>query len=223
MNPTDSPHLPAPWPDLLAAYADGELDPALRATVERWLGWHPAAMDAVIAQRQLSPENWPLWQQAEPPAPSEAQWNVVHQGIRAGIDSPPMPARPRHGGGRRVGMYFAGGVAAALAAFVIADVVRLQSDPTRPFVVREPSVEPPVDFTVLPMATDADVDIERVAGAGSGWLPVGDGLLLESLILAREDEVLLEEAEPHPAWPGGTPRMTTAPGDAPMIFAARSR
>jgi len=223
MNPNPSPNLPVPWPDLLAAYVDGELGPALHAMVERRLARSPTATDAMRDQAQLSPANWPLWQRAEPPLPSESQWHRVCQAIRAGIDSPPTPARSREtGGGLRAATCFAAGVAAVLAAVVIADVAQIPGHSSDSPIARETPNERPSEFAVLPMATDADVDVEgRVIGAIDGWLPVGDAL--ESLTLAREDDVDLEEGKPHSAWPGGTPRMITAPGDAPMIFAARSR
>ena len=76
--------------------------------------------------------------------------------------------------------------------------------------------DPLAEYAVLPLATD--VDIERAAGNSHDFL-----LGSEPLALAGEDDIQLEEAEPHPAWPGGAPKMTTAPGDLPMIFAARLR
>jgi hypothetical protein len=42
-------------------------------------------------------------------------------------------------------------------------------------------------------------------------------------VLASTEEIALEEVDPSPHWPTGTPKMTTAPGDAPMIFAAKRR
>ena len=78
------------------------------------------------------------------------------------------------------------------------------------------SDDPLAEYEVLPLATD--VDIERAAGNSHDFL-----LGHEPLALAGEDDIQLEEAEPHPAWPGGSPKMTTAPGDVPMIFAARLR
>jgi hypothetical protein len=47
-----------------------------------------------------------------------------------------------------------------------------------------------------------------------------DDPLAGSLTLAAEGDVVIETMGPHPGWPGGMPPMTTAPGDAPMVFAA---
>src|SRR5947199_9164645 len=84
-----------PRPELLAAYADGELDPETRARVERWLAEHPEARDQLRAQRDLSPENWHLWQNAEPPAPSEDTWAAVRQSVEDGTRERPPPSAGR--------------------------------------------------------------------------------------------------------------------------------
>jgi hypothetical protein len=55
------------------------------------------------------------------------------------------------------------------------------------------------------------------AGAG-GWLPVGGVPLSGPLALATADDVELEEAEDHPAWPAGGPRVVLGPADAPVLF-----
>ena len=121
MTPNESLLLPGPWPDALAAYADGELDPAARAVVECWLAKHPEMLCSLHAQRHLSPDNWPLWQQVEPPLPSESAWNSVREAVHRGIESPPMPATPRrHNWWVRKGSYFAGGIAAAIALVLLA-------------------------------------------------------------------------------------------------------
>jgi hypothetical protein len=78
-------------------------------------------------------------------------------------------------------------------------------------------------MAVLPMASDDDVILERVPDTGTGWLPVGRHPFSGLMVLASAEEVQLEEVEPSPVWPVGGPKMTTAPGDAPMIFAAKLR
>src|SRR5438270_6339912 len=86
-----------PFPELLAAYADGELDAAGRARVEAWLAEHPEARDEIEAQRRLSRRNRHFWQATAGPQPSEASWlrllARVHEALTA---SPrPAPAAPR--------------------------------------------------------------------------------------------------------------------------------
>src|SRR5262249_9198595 len=71
-------------------------------------------------------------------------------------------------------------------------------------------------FAVLPMATDSDVVLDRVPEFHAGWLPVGEHPFSGVMALATAEEVLLEGVGPSPVWPTGGPKMTNAPGDAPM-------
>jgi anti-sigma factor RsiW len=228
------PELPGPWPDVLAASVDGELDAPDHAAVERWLAAHPRALAELRAQQQLSPDNWPLWQQVEPPLPTEATWAAVRELVADAVHSPVTPAAPAEPGWwRRTGFYFGGGVAALVAASLLFALIgHLFFPPPPPVPASAPEIasgsfiegdDPLAGIAVLPMATTDGLDIHRVAGNGGGWLPIGEPPLAGPLALAGEEDVQLEEAEPHPAWPGGTPRMVTAPGDAAMIFAAGPR
>jgi hypothetical protein len=60
-------------------------------------------------------------------------------------------------------------------------------------------------------------------GNPGNMFAVGEPPLDGPLVLATEDEVELEIVEDHPAWPSGGPVTVPTPGDAPMIFATRSR
>jgi hypothetical protein len=238
MTSPDSDELP---PELLAAYADGELDESMRAAVERWLAAHPEARAELEDQRELSPANAELWDRAEPPEPSAVAWASVRRGIAGELAA---AGRDRPGRGRlRVAALAFGGLAAAGAA---AAAVWLAFGPVAPpaavdtpapveVVKTPPEVAPaprPVrpapprtvaGFAVLPMADDDDVILERVPNTRAGWLPVGRHPMPEVLLLASVEEVHLEGVDPSPAWPPGGPRMTTGPGDVPMIFAAKPR
>jgi hypothetical protein len=79
----------------------------------------------------------------------------------------------------------------------------------------EPEPDVLADFAVLPMAAADEVVLHRVPG--DGWLPVGTDPLPGPLELATAAEVELDR--PDPAWP----RVTPAPGSAPMIFATKPR
>ncbi|MFK5004592.1 hypothetical protein, partial [Klebsiella pneumoniae] len=63
----------APSPQELAAYYDGELEPAARARVAAWLAEHPEMSADLEAQHALP--------QAAPPEPSEAAWSSVLERI----------------------------------------------------------------------------------------------------------------------------------------------
>jgi hypothetical protein len=223
--------------ELLAAYVDGELDTPTRARVDRWLAEHPEALEELQAQRDLSPANAALWERAEPPEPLEAEWTVVRRGIEDKLTAPLPARRWRAGIWALTGL--AAGVAAALAwvAFNPVNPPPPKDDfPPRELVRTPPAApaphevaraitpradDPLAELAMLPIATDEDVILDRVPEFPAGWLPVGRHPLEGVLTLAAQDELLVSEFAPSPAWPVGGPKMTTAPGDAPMIYAAR--
>jgi hypothetical protein len=237
--------------ELLAAYADGELDPETRSAVERWLRNHPGALDELAAQRELSPRNASLWDRAAPPEPTEQAWATVRQGVANALGSSGGDAgQPRWGRGWRVAAWLLSGLSAAGVAAAVAWVALkpvglpprvehrppvevVQRPPVSPEIAPPPRsrltapaprvVDPLAGLSVLSIATDDDVLLERVPEFPTGWLPVGRHPLSGALILATEEELLLAGVEPSPAWPLGGPKMVTAPGDAPMIFATKPR
>jgi hypothetical protein len=235
----------APLPDdvpreLLAAYADGELDDPSRERVERWLATHPEAIDELRTQRSLSPANASLWDRAEPPEPSARAWAAAWSAIDHRLASPILARRRRHVAWALTGLATAG-VAAAVVWIAIGTFVRhdpkaepkaielAQSPNLAPHpreIVLAPaprSIDPIEGFAILPMANNDDVVLERVPEFPAGWLPVGRHPLDGILVLATVDELLLGEVSPSSAWPPGGPKMTTSPGDAPMIFAGKLR
>lgn len=234
--------------ELLAAYADGELDSVGRVLVEQWLADHPDLMDALRDQRELSAANTALWDAVEPPKPNSAEWAAVRRGIEAEL----FPSAAI--GGNRSRIYRVAGWLLAGLAFsgVAAGILWMASAPTdhqpknvsdQPMeLVRKPAAEPEVGpaprtiadspdksdplaaVAVLPMSNDDDVVLDRVPEFRGGWLPIGRHPVPGTLTLATVDDVHLEEVSPSPAWPtNGGPKMTTAPGDAPIIFAAKPR
>src|SRR5439155_9273321 len=83
------------FPELLAAYADGELDADGRARVESWLAGHPEARAAFEAQRKLSRRNHRLWQASAGPSPGEASWSRLFARVQQALSAPPQPAAAR--------------------------------------------------------------------------------------------------------------------------------
>lgn len=229
--PPDPADLPGPWPDVLAAYADGELDERARAVVERWLAENPRAMPCVDAQRRFSPENWRLWCNAAPPRPGDEAWDAVRDGIvaRLALTRLAEPARKGVPWERRLARVLAVPAYALTACVVLFAGFGYALFPRHAQQVTERVARPAADdplagIPVLLIATDAEVDVHRVDGAGAGgWLPVGGMPLSGPLTLATADDVELEEAEEHPAWPAGGPRVRRDPGDAPLLFPGASR
>ena len=165
-----TPDAPKPWPDVLAAYADGELGPAEQAEVERRLNADPSARAAVDGQRQLSPENWRLWQGAEPPMPTDDTWATVGESVAAALQAPRGPA---HGARwARAGLWLGVAVGTAVAASVLAILSGLFAPALAPPVEDAPA-DPLAGYAVLPLAAEDEVEVHRVAEPGAGWLPVG--------------------------------------------------
>lgn len=220
---------PADLPVLLAAYADGELDPAARAAVEAWLDAHPEGWDVLRAQCELSPENRRLWRDAEPPTPADAEWDRVRDRIAAELRTQtlaePQPTRPAW---KRRAEWAMVAATLAMTLFVVSLAAFgpwfLPPAPQRPTesVRVAPADDPLAGLAVLRVATDAEVDVWRVDGAGAGgWLPVGGVPLTTPLALATADDVELEEAEAHPGWPTGGPQVVRDPANAPVLWPNR--
>jgi anti-sigma factor RsiW len=231
------PNLPEPWPDILAAYVDGELECGDRAAVERWLAAHPRAREELRAQWKLSPENWRLWQKAEPPLPDDEAWAAAQETIAeaaltgAAKTDPALPRTERRDGRRRFAPFLAGSLAVAASVLLALGLVgrwlpRPADDGRNGEVVVAPEAsadDPLAGIETLVLARDEDVVIDRVAGDAAGSLPVGQLPFTGPIVLATAEEVALEGAEDHPGWPEGGLRLTGGPGDAPMIFAANPR
>ena len=219
-----------------------------RDRVERWLADHPEGLGEVQSQRSFSPANAGLWDRARPPEPSEQEWARRRNGMR--VDSPrrPAPASPerpvrRWRGAWALAGLAAAGVAAAAAMWVALgpglpgnpknepngraearwDADRAASAYGHPRCPARRSIDGIEGFATLPIATDDDVVLERVPEFPAGWLPVGRHPLEGTMALATVEELLLAEVEPSSMWPTGSPKMTTSPSDAPMIYAAKLR
>jgi hypothetical protein len=166
---------------------------------------------------------------AAPREPSEAEWEAARLRIHARLDAAREPSPANHW---RKGVWLAGAgvlsaAAAAVAWFALTlNAPRVQNPPREPGPAPAPDVavaphphspepDPLAEYAVLPVASDDDVVLHRVPG--DGMLPVGVHPLLGLLSLAAAEDVELDES--NQPWPAVTP----APGDFPMIFAAKPR
>lgn len=230
----NDPALPGPEgmrPEWLAAYADGELDAATQAAIERWLQKHPHALKELLTQRQFSPANWPLWRDAEPPRPDEAAWNRVGCRIHDAVLHPHR-ALATSSSRRWAGLGLSAGLAAAaaigfiawtLSQFIAPPQTAPAAQPRHERVQVNPLPAPWAEDELLPIATRADVEIQRLAALDHSAILVGEMPIEGPLVLATEDDVAVEGIEEHPHWPSGGPIVVPNPGDAPMIYVSRPR
>jgi hypothetical protein len=173
-----------PFPELLAAYADGELDAAGRARVEAWLADHPEARVELENQRTLSRTNSELWQSIAPASPGERRWsrlfNRVHTALR---NRPATPEPTLRSPGFRYGAAILATAAAALFAIGL----------FRPGEQAPVISSPNVDETALVMADANDIDIQSIQDADTELLVVGLPPLTGQLVLASAGEIQLEK------------------------------
>jgi anti-sigma factor RsiW len=167
-----------PSPELLAAYADGELDPEARATVEAWLVAHPEAQAQVEAQRRLTQ----LFRDVPVPEPNPAAWQRLEARVESRLETV-AAVRPRWA---RIPWRVAGPSAAAvLAAVLLLPWLRGPQPDPPPRVHREPQVEP------FPVVSPEDVTIVALDGDGAA-LVVGTPPLPEALALAGPGDVTVD-------------------------------
>jgi hypothetical protein len=173
-----------PFPELLAAYADGELDAAGRAYVEAWLAEHPEALAELESQRKLSRTNADLWQSSSPPSPGERSWSRLLVRVHTALTNRPATAEPTRRASRfRYGTAI---LATAAAALFVIGLYR-PGDPV-PVV---PSSDD--DDTVLVLADPADIDIQSIQNVDTELLVIGQPPLAGQVVLAAAGDIQLEK------------------------------
>jgi hypothetical protein len=191
-------------PELLAAYADGELSPAEQCRVECWLADHPEARADVEAQRRLAR----LFEEATPPLPAEGQWADALAAVERGLATPPV---------RRVDwrrrLFLAGAALAAAAALLLVLLRKDAPRETRPD-------ETPAAEEAWPVASADDVLILSMDDRDRGALVVGEPPVNEPLQLLAADEVQVNKV---PDWQGRVGRLFKPEGPgAPVIMSLPS-
>jgi anti-sigma factor RsiW len=199
------------FPELLAAYADGELDEVRRAEVEAWLSAHPSAHQLLESQLRLSRHNRRLWQAAAPAAPGECGWAEVFGRVQDVLDSPAAPAASAPSRPRRWRL-LASALSTAAAA-TIALYLGTSGGDSGPAVVADgSSIEP------LIIASAADVDVISMDDRDAANLVVGIPPLTGKVVLAAADDVKLKNVQKDADGMMPKVQMNDA-GLAPMIIA----
>jgi anti-sigma factor RsiW len=199
-----------PSPELLAAYADGELDGgdesrALKARVEAWLAGHPEAAAEVASLQRLRE----LCQAAAPADLSDDAWDALRDRVRRAV-----AAGRRRPALRRLLIWGAGGMAAAVAAVWL--TLALLPREASPVPTVNPVVKA-VDETPWPVATADEVEILHVQGADTGTLAVGAPPVEGPLELAGRGDVTVKSVQPAP--PDNMRPEVRLDGPTPMIWA----
>ena len=201
------------WQQLLAAYADGELDEMQRRQIERTLARSPDAASELTAQRRFSPDNQQLWQQVRMPEPTPAQWSAVWQNVENRVHPTVQPARstrPRTPWLRR-GLL---ALALALPTTAAASVALVMSlSPSNRPAADQPAES---DDAVFRLTQPDDVEINSIRYSDQASLVVGRPPLAEAMTLVSSADVTLDEIKPDRD--GFLPQVQMGP-DGPMIFA----
>jgi hypothetical protein len=189
-----------PTPEMLAAYADGELPPRECGMIERWLIEHPDARADVEAQRQLGR----LWHATRPNEPDNETWTAALAGIRVQLPDA-APKRPH----RRFPLPWLAGLAAAAAVAALAWMLTINSNEN----ARNSRPRPEPEETPFPVASAEDVVITSLSDADDDLVLVGLPPLRGTMILADPGDVHMEDIPPNGQFsePGKTPMIDMQP------------
>jgi hypothetical protein len=190
-----------PSRELLAAYADGELEgiphlAGMRRKIEDWLADHPEAYDDLNAQAELTR----FMASTAPVEPPSAVWDTVWAGV---VKAPRQPIWPW-----KLTFGILGITTATAAAVVLAILVGSLSAPApssrgpaanqapAPQVQPAPQAAPVVPLEVV---SADEVEIVRVGGNDTASLPIGQPPLTTPIVLLEQHEVEVHPPTNNPA------------------------
>jgi hypothetical protein len=200
MNHHD-PFRDATLPELLAAYADGELNAAERGRVEGWLAANSNGLVELETQRRFGRPLWPASN-----SPSEDAWQRVLKSVHVAV-SAPRPAAPSASRVSRRRLLTA---LAAVAAVIILAFIGFPRDSGE-------KGGPGRAEDALAVATADDVEIMRIFEVDVDRLVVGEPPLRRSIVLATFEDV--EGLKAARDTDGMMPLMALQPANAPMVVA----
>ncbi len=214
MNSSSDPSW-TPAPELLAAFADGELESLpegaeLRGRISQWLAAHPEAAAGIEAQLALSR----LLAATKPVEPGPAAWDAAWTQIEK---AQLLAAKRRLASWRLAGLVVAGAAAAVLVVMISRQPVSVapQATPSPSLqvaVVAAPAKADTVE--VLKVAAADEVNVLHVAGADTNTLVVGHLPWSGPMVLVRPDEF---EIRTPPADAAGM-EIRTGTGSTPIIW-----
>ena len=190
-----------PTPETFAAYVDGELKPAERASFERWLAVNPDHRAELSAHRRLG-RLCEISRQADP---DDETWTAVLAGIS---DRLPVPAVAHTR--RRFPLLWLAGIAAAAAAVALIWILSGRKGPPAP----APSPERELADLPFAVASPDDVDFTSLSNADDDVVLVGRLPLEGALILADPGDVRIEDMNLRQ---GIEVKFPDGPGEPPVI------
>jgi anti-sigma-K factor RskA len=205
MNRSD-PLRDASMQELLAGYADGELETSDCARVESIVADDRNVADELETQRRFGRRHARLWESTAPPQPSDGAWALMLKRLHERLAAP-RPAPATVVSRRRL--------LASLAALAATILLALFLVPRHSQPVQDPHFGAPEPFVV---AAAEDVEILRIMEADVELLVVGEPPLRRSLVLAAVEDVdglvVVKDTD------GMMPMVAMQPGpNSPMIVA----
>jgi hypothetical protein len=203
-----------PDPQLLAAYADGELDgpdcQALKEQVESWLAELPEASAELKSLRRLER----AWRVTTPADPGEDAWNVLRARLRERL----AVAASGQSGWRRWLAWGGGGLSAAAVLWLALNLFwsRPAPKPAAPGP-QTPAPNEMADVVPWPVVTEKEVEILHIEGADAETLVVGALPVEGPMVLAGPGDITLKSVQP--ARPDNMVPGVFLEGSAPMIWA----
>ena len=197
MKQRDRYYRMAPRPEELAAFLDGELDPALRVRVEDWLADHADESAEVDELRSLGR----MVQTTGAAELEEPAWSAVLDRIEAAAAHV-----------RQVQFWRRAALTGVAAAVLLLSF--LLTRPAGRDLARGDTAEP------LVLASHDDVEIISMHGGDTSALIVGFPPLREPLVLASPEDISIDGVEPD-STSGMMPNVRWVPGggDAPVVVA----
>jgi hypothetical protein len=204
------------WQQLLAAYADDQLDEATRCRVRSWIDAHQSARRELDGQFAFSQRRAQLWNDLQATQPSDAAWAGVWERIEFSLESPRTEVKPRQ---RR--RWLRRGIISGLLVAPCSAAVALCLTGPAPVTTVEQAVDEPTP-EVFQVAAADDVEILSVRDSDAASLLVGQPPLCGKMTLAARGDVKFEFVGASGNAASSEVQMD-GPTDAPLVHAPKMR
>jgi hypothetical protein len=203
------------WPEILAAYVDGELDESTAAEVANRLQFNSAFGPTLEGQAALSPKNHDFWRRVEPPSVHPLQWAKVWQTIdqRVAIERNKVLWR-------RSRWFRRGLLGAVLAVTASAAASMMAFGVSHPTCSHRPQVSEPTT-EVFAVIDPAQINILSAKDDDLPRIHVHNAIIVDDLPLISRRHVRLEPGNME--WDDVSDTSDDGNHNAPMILVPRDR